>query len=250
MPTNTLPHRLTIAVERSGDTKLSSRRGVSATWASQASCPPCPLRKNGCYAETGNSGIHTHRLNKVAEGEALALGVPLDDPTLQRDIALQEAEGIGGLTGTRKLRVHVVGDCATNQAAQIVGKAMVKHQAKHGMAAWTYTHAWREVPHKAWQGASVLASCESPSDVKVARGLGYGTALIVPPHPSNKVYDYLGERVIPCPAQFTYGGVRKVTCEDCTLCQRPTWLRDNKVSIGFQPDGNTSKRVLPLLKVI
>jgi len=43
---------------------------VSATYVSQQSCPDdCPLLGNGCYAETGNVGIHTNRLNRQVDGK-------------------------------------------------------------------------------------------------------------------------------------------------------------------------------------
>lgn len=58
-----------IVVENSGDRKLSDGRGigVSATYAPQQTCPDsCELRNNGCYAEVGRIGLHTHRLNRKA----------------------------------------------------------------------------------------------------------------------------------------------------------------------------------------
>lgn len=59
-----------IVVERSEDAKLSDPDGlgVSATYVAQESCPEsCPLLGNGCYAETGNVGIHTNRINAQAK---------------------------------------------------------------------------------------------------------------------------------------------------------------------------------------
>jgi hypothetical protein len=59
-----------IVMERSEDAKLSDPdgMGVSATYVSQETCPAdCPLLNNGCYAEIGNVGIHTRRLNKQAK---------------------------------------------------------------------------------------------------------------------------------------------------------------------------------------
>lgn len=58
-----------IVVEQSADAKLSDPKGVgvSATYVSQYTCPQdCPLLGAGCYAEGGNVGIHTHRLNRQA----------------------------------------------------------------------------------------------------------------------------------------------------------------------------------------
>lgn len=164
-------------------------------------------------------------------------------------MAKLEAAGIRKLSGLRKLRVHVLGDCATPEAASVVGQAMVEHEKKHGRAAWSYTHAWREVPVQAWKGARVLASCNNVGEVKEARAKGYGTAMIVPPHPTNRIYTHEGERIVPCPAQFKHDGKRVVTCEHCTLCNRPDFLRQQQLSVGFQPDSGTQKRVLRLLEV-
>lgn len=222
-------------VEKSGDTKLSKTGNVSATWASQASCPnSCPLKTNGCYAEAGRAALSTRRLNERTDASALT------GRALTLEIARQEAAEILKLSGRRKLRVHAVGDCTDNDTAGIVGSAMVAHEAKHGKAAWTYTHAAADIDQAAWNGARVLASCQSVDEVRRFRSKGYGTALIVPPHPTNKIYDYQGERVIPCPAQLN----KAVTCEFCTLCQRPDFLRDNKLSVGFEPDRGTAAKVL------
>lgn len=226
-------------VEKSGDTKLSPNGGVSATWAPQSTCPTsCPLLGAGCYAETGRSGFQTRRLNRVAKGKG------------RQSLAEEEARKIGELTGLRKLRVHVVGDCATPESASIIGRAMRAHERKHGKAAWTYTHAWKTVPKAAWKGAKVLASCHSITDVKEARKKGFGTALVVPPHPTNKVYELGGEKIIPCPAQFLRNKVRTVTCEDCTLCQRPEFLRREKLTIGFEADRGTAKKMLTVLQEV
>lgn len=225
-------------VERSHDRKLTKNANVSATWVPQQSChSDCQLKKNGCYAEINKSGLHTHRLNKRAASLKMSLS------KLRLKLALEEAIGIHYLTGKRKLRVHVVGDCSTAKVAGIVGKAMVAHERKHGKAAWTYTHSWRRFLPKAWQGARVLASCESASQARQALARGYAVALIVPQHPTNKIYRYKGLNVVPCPAQFKYDGERAVTCENCTLCQSPDMLRSRKLVVGFQPDGGTQGKV-------
>lgn len=231
--------------ERSGNAKLTRNSNVSATSVPQQTCDDsCPLKRNGCYAESFRQGIHTHRLNKKAKTLKLGLG------RLRIALAKQEARGIDQLTGTRKLRVHVVGDCSDKTSAGIVGAAMVRHQAKSGKAAWTYTHSWRHVDLKHWNGATVLASCEKPSQVAEARAKGYQCVLITPDHPSNKVYEYHGVKVLPCPAQFLYNGERKVTCEDCSICQRPEMLKERNLVVGFQPDlKQMKKKILRLIEV-
>ena len=217
---------------------------VSATWVAQQSCPDsCPLRSNGCYAELNKSGLHTHRLNQQAARRRKS------KRALRLELAKLEAAGIRNLTGKRQLRVHVVGDCPSPTTARIVAKAMLEHEQRKGQPAWTYTHAWRDVPIEAWQGARVIASCNNVKEVGEARAAGYGTAVITPYHPSNKIYQLEGETIVPCPAQFKRNGVRVVTCETCTLCKRPDFLRDRRLSVGFQPDGGSEKKILRMLEV-
>src|SRR5206468_1103992 len=123
------------AVETSDNAKLGL---VSATYASQASCPrSCPFRGHGCYAEGGLVGFQTRRLNRTrSRGPA--------------DVARAEARAIDGLTGDRLLRLHVVGDAPTPTAARTLSAALRRYAARgmmprHGKKAWTYTHAWRAV---------------------------------------------------------------------------------------------------------
>jgi hypothetical protein len=232
-------------VERSHDRKLTANGNVSATWVAQQSCPTsCPLLKNGCYAEVNKPGLHTHRMNKKVAARKKS------KTAIRKMLVDLEVAGIRKLTGKRKLRVHVVGDAPTAAAATAIGTAMLAHQAKQGKVAWTYTHAWRDVPVQAWKGANVLASCNNVTEVASARAAGYGTSVIVPPHPTNKIYQFGGEQIVPCPAQFKHNGKRVVTCEDCTLCMRPTFLRKRRLSVGFQPDGGTQKKVLAMLQEV
>ncbi len=234
-------HGVTV-VERSGDSKLSKDENVSVSWVGQASCPAsCSLKDGGgCYAELGKSGITTRRLNDQVVADGLS--------TAKSRTAMAKAEvtGIRGLSGTRQLRVHVVGDCATPASARLIGAAMVAHTARAGQASWTYTHGWREIARSDWRGANVLASCHTAADVQAARKRGYAASFIVPKHPTNKVRVVDGETVIPCPAQFKHKGVRVVTCEECTLCKRPEWLLANRMSVGFQPDAGSEKKIIAL----
>lgn len=244
---------LVAIVERSHDAKLTSNKNVSATWVPQQSChDDCRLKKNGCYAELGNCGIHTHRMNKQAKALKLALN------KLRLKLAKEEAYGIRNLlSGTRKLRVHVVGDCATRETARIVGRAMRDYVKRFGKPAWTYTHSWRRILAKEWMGASVLASCERPEEVAQAQARGYAAVLITPYHQTNKVYSYKGLNILPCPAQFKYKhgqlmppgalGERRVTCETCNICMNPAMLRARNLVVGFQPDHTlTAKKVIAL----
>ena len=214
------------------NTKNTKLNGCAATYVSQASCPPsCPLLHAGCYAETGWAGITTHRLAKSSTNNPIVL-------------ASMEAAEIDNLPGDKKLRVHVVGDSATSEAAEIVGQAMVDYEDKQGMPAWTYTHGWRDVKESDWQGANVLASCETGEEVKTAKEeQGYATCIVTPKHPSHKVYEYQGVNVLPCPEQFGL-----TDCSKCGICMAPNKLKELNLTVGFSAHGSRKDKVITMLQ--
>lgn len=224
-PTGILPSAT--AVERSENVKLGN---VSATYASQASCPSdCPFLNSGCYAEAGYVGIQTRRLNASTVSASIK-------------IAKAEAEAIDKLSGRRPLRLHVVGDARTNTAARILSAAAKRYTARLGRRVWTYTHAWRRVLRKSWGRISVLASCESIKDAKQAMRAGYAAAIVVPKFAKDSAYPADGIKILPCPAQ-----TRGVTCDKCQLCMDDSRLRDSKLVIAFEPHGCRKTAVLSLL---
>jgi hypothetical protein len=214
------PPAAAIAVETSANAKLGP---VSATYASQASCPTsCPWYRNGCYAEAGLVGYQTRRLNRSALRGALR-------------IAQAEARAIDGLTGDRLLRLHVVGDARTAAAARTLGAAARRYAARgnlprRGRKVWTYTHAWRAVPRASWgEAVSVLASVETVRDARAAMAKGYAAAVVVAAFERPSAYPIDGVTVLPCPNQ-----TRGVTCRDCGLCRDDERLRAAGLVIAFQ----------------
>lgn len=216
-----------MAVERTGNAKVGP---VSVTMASQASCPSdCPWLHSGCYAESGPQGIHTSRLNKSTDTDAEL-------------IARTEARAILGLSGTRPLRLHVVGDCRTSNAARILGYAVTKYM----QPVWTYTHAWRTVARDAWGRISVLASCETAAQVREAHKRGYATALVVAEHTSDSAYTVDGIKVVPCPQQTG----KSENCTTCRLCWDDGKLKAIGATIGFSAHGARAKRIQERLVTI
>jgi hypothetical protein len=176
------------AVTRSYNRKL----GVcSTTLVPQQSCPnSCVFKDAGCYAERGSLGFfHTLPLNK----NALKLGASA------LDIARAEADAIDAMETVvgRPLRLHTVGDCASDEAACLVSAAAERYMDRGGGPAWTYTHAWRDVERASWGRVSVLASCESREEVELAKARGYATSIVVEEYESDRLHDDL----LPCPAQ-------------------------------------------------
>jgi hypothetical protein len=163
----------------------------SATMVAQVTCPPtCPLRGNGCYGESGPLGIHFRRMGREA--------------TSADDVIRAECELIRASKNLHlPLRLHVVGDCLTEDHAHMLAHAC---EIRKGPV-WTYTHSWRTIPRSAFGAISVMASCESLAQVAEARGRGYSASLVIPRDvPNPRAY-------IICPSQVT-----GVTCVECRLC--------------------------------
>ena len=241
--------KVALFAEASSNKKISSRGGVSATYASiEGSCPAsCPLRGEGCYAQQGMVAFHTRRLGRgftngmrpeaVARAERQAIRDSFNSGDIPQD----------GVTGGRDLRMHVSGDARTRRSAAILGSAASEWKERGGGDVWTYTHAWRTVPRTHWgDSVSVLASVETAKAAEEAKTQGYSPAIVVAEHPSDKVYRIEGSdvRFIPCLQQ-----TRGVSCTDCRLCFDDAGLRDRNMGIAFAAHGATRKikRVLTVL---
>jgi len=203
----------TISVGVSHNTKTGP---VSATYASQESCPDsCPFLGSGCYGESGRVGIHTARINKSPLG-ALA-------------VAKEEAAAIDEMSGLLDLRVHVVGDCSTDEAASIVGEAAGRFmKRKRPTSAWTYAHAWDVIKRASWGAMSVLASCHTKAEVKEAMAKGYAASITTAKMP-EKTFTEDGVTYVPCVEQ-----TKGITCVECRLCFDDARLLKKKIVIVFE----------------
>lgn len=218
---------LAIAVPRSSNEKIGD---CATTYAAQASCPRSCVFFNGggCYAENGR--IFTSTTGPLNETAERLKATPVD-------VARTEATAIGLLPVfacmDRPLRLHTVGDCRTDEAARIVADAAAEYRRRGGGPVWTYTHAWRIVDRESWGDVSVLASCETPEQIELARGRGYATAIVVEEFASRRRHFAGGAAILPCPAQTT----DRVTCSSCRLCMDDAGLRERGYSIGFAVHG-------------
>ena len=210
-----------IVKEKTSDRKLGE---CSATHASQHSCPKsCPWFNAGCYAEQGPQGIWSRKLNANA----------VTDP---QAIAEAEAQGIRALTGKRRLRLHIVGDATTNEAARILASASAEHTAKHGKEVWTYTHG--DTDREAWGDISVLRSVETVEGAQAAHDKGFAVAMVVPEFADTKPYD-LGNGFTGVPCLHQTGSTPD--CNTCGLCTKDTLLHAKKRVILFAAHGSKKK---------
>lgn len=243
---------------------------TSATNATQSSCPNntnnksgyrCPLLGSGRYAEGGGGQVHvTLALNKAA-----GFNSKKDDSSTVSPGKIAQAEAsclnAGYLTWqaigiNNGLRLHVVGDCVTIKAAEIVSQAVeayVNPAGLQGIGAksdthrknvWNYTHGWRDVPRSAWSPQiSVLASCDRIEDLDLAHEQGYGTCVVVPTYVQNEAGKYMGSGIklkngwtlLPCPYEVGMMNAQKerVWCIECGLCLKDSFLRKHKMSVAF-----------------
>lgn len=202
---------------------------VATTYAGFHTCPAsCPMKKSGsCYACLGMVGIINRRLGrrqKVAKQSHIAT-------------AKAEAKLIRQIDRKTDLRIHTSGDCKSPKAARIVSSAAEDFMIKSGGAAWTYTHAWRDVPREAWGKVSVVASCEKLADVHLAISKGYAAAMVVAKHDGEVAKVAEGLRLLPCPAQ-----TEKVKdCKSCRICMRDGLMRKAGLVVTFAGHGPTRK---------
>lgn len=225
----------------------------AVTWVAKVTCPgyrasdvnPCVLFGAGCYADEGHCAFTTRRVNAAALG-AGGLQVSPDD------VADAEAEAIDcmAMYAALPLRMHIVGDCITEYAAHTVASAAMRYSAVHGAPTWSYTHAWQSVPRSAWQGVSILASCDSADQIAVAHSAGYATALVVDEFSTNQHGRPVAEKMpdggtlVPCPQQVAaMSGKSDVTCMTCRLCWQDQHLLANRITIGFAAHGGKSKLI-------
>jgi hypothetical protein len=213
-----------------GEISLNVKTGpVSVTLAPIETCPrDCPFIEKGCYAKYGNMAIHTKRLAPEKKMTKTAL-------------AIEEAEAIRGLSGRRELRLHVVGDCATKKAAEIVTEACEEYSDRYGQPVWTYTHAWKRVPREAWGSVSVIASCETMTEVLSAHKRGYACALVGDIAEPEK---RLGFTLTPCSQQMD----KNIDCLNCRICLDDKKMREQKRVVMFAPHGSCKNAVRNIVR--
>lgn len=224
---------------------------VASTYASiAATCPgSCPFRDNGCFAQAGASHLTMGSLDRAGR-RVSALAVSLAEADKLGAMWVRGVPQDGGRDGQsgRDLRLHVGGDVSCESGAQSIALAVRSLQRRRGLGAcWTYTHRWREIPRRAFGSISVLASCETPTDVEAAHGRGYASAITVGRFPDGKSAFAVGRfRAIPCPFEAGSG----VTCVKCRLCFDDGRLRRRGDVIAFEAHGSQAGRARERLRVL
>jgi len=210
-------------VERSGNKKtgIMSQTYTATCNGRDGSCPHCPFKDHGCYAENFMVNENWKK-------------VPLSGKNIQQ---LREAIE-GSKKKTDYLRHNIAGDLAVEGTSQI-NKALLEEltdiYSKNFKAAYSYTHCeinkrnLKLVKAAADKNFVINFSTENTETAKKVIQAGCN-AVIACNTISNKVVKKDGLTIVQCPATID---PEKNHCSTCGLC----WQKDRKVVVAFPVHG-------------
>ena len=204
-------------------TPISSNRKTGAmpvSYSTKEWCPDtCPLKKHGCYAKHGHTGMHWR---KVTAGER---GTDWD--TFVSKVRHLPKGGIW--------RHNVAGDLPIFDHGMI--RQLIK--ANTGKGGFTYTHHLPTaenagiIAESNANGFTVNLSADTTTKADTYVELGIAPVVTLLPTDSAKVtFTPQGRKVVRCPAETS----DRVTCQSCRLCQKT-----DRPIIGFTPHGSGKK---------
>lgn len=199
---------------------------IPVTTTSEESCPDsCPLKANGCYADSGPLAL---LWRKVTERKA---GIAWES-------ALAE---IRKLPKGQLWRHNQAGDLPGNGDSLDMEALAALVRANKGRNGFTYTH--KPIADKATakaiadanrQGFTINLSANAPSEVDALADMGIAPVVtVLPADQTRALKTPKGRTIAICPATIS----DSVTCASCGLCADSK----RKAVIGFPAHG-TSKR--------
>ena len=204
-------------------TPISSNRKTGpmpVSYSTREWCPDdCPLKKHGCYAKHGHTGIHWR---KVTAGER---GTDWD--TFVSKVRHLPKGGIW--------RHNVAGDLPIFDHGMI--RQLIK--ANTGKGGFTYTHHLPTaenagiIAESNANGFTVNLSSNNVTEADTLADMDIAPVVTLLPTDSAKVtFTPKGRKVVRCPAETS----DRVTCQSCRLCQKT-----DRPIIGFTPHGSGKK---------
>lgn len=205
-------------VRMSANKKLG---GLPASVTSDDSCPKrCRLRRNGCYAESGPSGINFRAVSQRRRGMDLA----------------EFCAQIRTLPKRGLWRHNQAGDLPGDGVnIDVVALEKIVH-ANRGRSGFTYTHYDPTIPTNAdairqanEQGFTVNLSAETLAEADQYAALGVAPVVVLlPAEQDASLKTPEGRHVIVCPAAIT-----NTTCAICAICANA----DRRAIVGFPSHG-------------
>ena len=207
---------------------------IAVSTTSKDSCPAtCPLKGNGCYAETGPLKLHW---------DAVSDGPWRDKP---RGIDIESfISAIKTLPEGSCFRHNQAGDLPHNNglinahALELIADACSERKLK----AWTYTHHSVDnlnnvvmIKRSNNVGLTVNVSAHSQQHAVEVYRKGMPAVCIVPKDTQVNSWCNDGVRFVVCPAQTK----QNLTCAECKLCANA----DRTCIVAFKAHGTQAKKV-------
>lgn len=197
---------------------------IPTTVTSDNSCPSvCPLRDQGCYAQSGPLAIHWRKTSSGERGN--------DWDNL--------CETVEKFPEDQVWRHNVAGDLPHDDQVIDASKLSELVDANTGRRGFTYTHHDMSIPANVEavrdanaRGFTINLSANSPEHADELADLNAGPVVTVVSEfvEGKKLETPAGRRVVVCPATYR----DDTSCATCKLCA----LTDRKVIIGFPLHGS------------
>ncbi len=215
---------------------------VSAT--SAETCPTaCPLRGQGCYAESGPLGMLWQALSRAKPGTKYKRG----RGTMSARTWQQFTEMVQALPRGTFWRHNQAGDLPGVGNRIGASELELLSRANQGRRGFTYTHKPIVGQHGQHNAAAIRSANAAGFTVNLSgNNLAHADMLasanvgpvvvVLPIEQSGKrdIQTPAGRRVVVCPATYR----DDVTCQSCQLCQRQT----RQCIVGFPAHGASKRK--------
>jgi hypothetical protein len=217
-------------------TKKSSNKKtgpIAVSTTSKDSCPStCPLKGNGCYADSGPLRLHW---DAVSDGPYREKPRGTDIESFIRDLK--------SLPEGSCFRHNQAGDLPHFDGL-IDGKVLGKITdacAERKLTAWTYTHHdpvvlinEEKIKRACSRGFTVNISAHNQEDAVDCFNRNMPAVCIVPKNETRKHWEHDGVKFLVCPAQWS-----DKNCAECKLCS----VADRSCVVAFKAHGTQAKKV-------
>jgi hypothetical protein len=209
---------------------------MPTTVSNRGTCPDaCPLKSNGCYADSYYTSIHWDKITRGERGTDWNGFIQSIKALPKRTLWRHNVSG------------DLVGSNDTIDAQAL--KDLVKANGNGNKSGFTYTHYpmlsdnnTQAVKHANANGFTVNLSTNDLTQADDYKALNIGPVVVIVSEDTVKVsFTPKGNKVIVCPAQTS----DKVTCSSCTLCQKV----DREYIIGFRVHGTYKKKAAIALEL-
>jgi hypothetical protein len=210
---------------------------IAVSTTSQNSCPSaCNLKGAGCYAESGNLGIHWRAVAKHKTEL-------LDNGKKARGLTLDEfCDAIESLPKKSIFRHNQAGDLPSLDGENINGLALrtiVASVKNRKLRAFTYTHYkpqgenLAELEHAISNGFTINLSANSLDEADKFKALGFPVAVVLPANTDKGLRSFnteKGNKVVVCPTNYN----ENITCSSCLICANSS---KERAIVGFVAHG-------------